>query len=506
MNNILEIIKERYPHYTEKQVIKLAMHLDMMMFAKVCSREAMFNKSPDFHYEIAKTIQNDKNKRVNIISFRGSAKSTIISHILPMWKVCTKAVDEPCYILIISESLDQSKNFLQRIKDELTENPKIHEYFGDLGESTAKRWQMDDIILANGSRIKAFGTGQKPRGVIQRHSRPNLIIIDDFESETNASTPERRIANRKWVTEAITPTLTPDGRIIMVGTVISEDCFLLWAKEASSWITLEYSIIGNDGKPAWEDRFPMDKIQKIKLEFEEFGNLGGFYQEFMNMPQAPEDAPFKNEWFKYHAYSVVNKNGKNYLVHDNNPDVLIPCYLTCGVDLASTLTAKSDFTVFSTVAHTKDKSYVIDVFSMKADPAYHPDKLVNYFLKYKHDSVAIETIAYQETMRASVKRLCEERNIYMPGIERGLKERSSKSERIMSLVPLVARGKLLFRAEMINTIKQFLSFPKGKKDDEIDSIWNAMSRAKKPFHSQPIPDDNKKNKKNKKNSVDWMTL
>lgn len=181
-----------------------------------------------------------------------------------------------------------------------------------------------------GQGLKLSELDRKTRGVIQKHSRPTLIIVDDFESESNAPTPERRVANKKWITEAVIPCLTPDGRLVMVGTVISDDCFLMWAKEASSWITLEYTIVDEHfGEPTWQDRFPKEKIEQIRKEFEEFGNLGGFYQEYMNQPQVPEDVRLKNNGFKYHDFDVVRINNLNYLQNINADDrILTPCYLT----------------------------------------------------------------------------------------------------------------------------------------------------------------------------------
>ena len=132
---------------------------------------------------------------------------------MPLWKACTKSKNEPLYILLVSESLDQSLSHLARIKSELTENENIHRYFGNLGEETAIKWQEKDIILANETRIKAFGSGQKMRGVIHKHTRPTLIILDDVESEKNSKTIESRVDLRKWVSEAVLPTLTPDGNL-----------------------------------------------------------------------------------------------------------------------------------------------------------------------------------------------------------------------------------------------------------------------------------------------------
>ena len=107
---------------------------------------------------------------------------------------------------------------------------------------------------------------------------------------------EARAKNRKWMTEAVIPSLSDEGRIVMIGTVISEDCFLYWAKDSSSWNTLWYSIIQDDGSPIWPERFPKERIQSIKEEYASVGNINGFYQEYMNIAQSPDEAPFKPEW------------------------------------------------------------------------------------------------------------------------------------------------------------------------------------------------------------------
>ena len=41
-----------------------------------------------------------------------------------------------------------------------------------------------------------MGTGQRVRGFIEGDTRPNLIIVDDYESELNAATPEARAGLR----------------------------------------------------------------------------------------------------------------------------------------------------------------------------------------------------------------------------------------------------------------------------------------------------------------------
>ena len=68
----------------------------------------------------------------------------------------------------------------------------------------------------------------------------------------------------------------------------------------------------------------------------------------------------------------------------------------------------------------------------------------------------------------------QEENLYIPGLERGVKPRNAKSERLLSLVPVFAKGDFFFRPEDLNAQQEFLSYPKGKHDDIMDAIWTAL--------------------------------
>ena len=238
MNDITKDFEEEY----EKTQALKKLKNNLGLFGRYCFPTALKRTTPPFHKDIYRYISDPDKKRVLIAAPRGTAKSTTTSLILPLWRAAFKASDEEIFMVIISESQAQSINFLSRIKYHLQHSENFKTIFGDMGPNTAKRWTHTDVVLANGTRIVAVGTGQRVRGFIEGDTRPNLIIVDDFESELNAFTPEARAKNRKWMTEAVIPSLSDDGRIIMIGTVISEDCFLYWAKESSSWNVLWYSI------------------------------------------------------------------------------------------------------------------------------------------------------------------------------------------------------------------------------------------------------------------------
>lgn len=486
---------------------------NMALFGRICFSSAYKKDTPLFHSEIYKALIDKTIKKILIAAPRGTAKSTIVSLILPMFLIAFKEPKKDEFIVIISESRPQSINFLSRIKSHLESKGVFRMLFGDFSSDTAKRWREDDIILKNGVRIIAIGTGSRIRGFIERDTRPTTVIMDDIESEKNAATKEARAKNKKWVTEAVIPSLDDDGRIIMIGTVISEDCFLYWAKESPVWHVLWFSIIDNNGESIWPEKYPLSRIQEIKESMASVGNLNGFFQEYMNQAQSPDEAPFQPEYIKLHNYILErDAAGNPYLttpktgVDDQNRKQ-IPIDIYQGVDPASSLSVKADFFVIATVGIAHDnKRYLLDVFRDKIPPSEQPQKIINLFLKYKPIRVKIETVAYQEALRDGTRALMRKKKIYIPGLESGVKPRNSKSERLLSLVPLLASGDFYFRPQDLEAQREFLSYPKGKHDDIMDAIWTAMQKTY-PCRRKKIVDSNDITKKELGNHVlNWKLL
>ena len=93
--------------------------------------------------------------------------------------------------------------------------------------------------------------------------------------------------------------------------------------------------------------------------------------------------------------------------------------------------------------------------------------------------------------------------IHIPGIERKITSRTSKSERLLSLVPLFAQHRFKFRSGDLQAQREFLAFPRGKNDDIIDAIWFASNFGIKPLASRNRTGE--KARKRKKTTGNWMT-
>ena len=100
---------------------------------------------------------SDKGPRSAIAAPRGHAKSTVMS----LQNVLHAALyGYKRYILLVSDTEAQAVSFLDAIKNELETNERI---LSDFGEQPGKTWKTSSILLSNGCRIDAVGSGQKLR-------------------------------------------------------------------------------------------------------------------------------------------------------------------------------------------------------------------------------------------------------------------------------------------------------------------------------------------------------
>jgi phage terminase large subunit-like protein len=97
-----------------------------------------------------------------------------------------------------------------------------------------------------------------------------------------------------------------------------------------------------------------------------------------------------------------------------------------------------------------------------------------------------------------------EKNLYIPGLEKGVKPRNRKSERLLSLVPVFAKGEFYFRSQDLTAQQEFLSYPRGKNDDIMDAVWTALEGSKPCRIKEINPKEKLEVKSNK--ILDWLTM
>ena len=245
-------------------------------------KEYQVAPTPDFHYEIFKTISNGR--RAVIAAPRGHAKSTTCSVFYPLW--CA-LFERKRTIRIYSAASDLAEDFLRKIKHELENNALIREFFGSMKTS---KWTEGHIILKNGVSIQANGINSQTRG-----PRPDLIILDDVETDDSVASEDRRNTLREKIYKALLNSLSADGQLVWIGTIISHLCLLQEALDdgAKRWDKLVYRAyidgIEDDQHVLWPTLYNHEWLQEKKSEV---GSVF-FASEFMNDPSLNENAPIK---------------------------------------------------------------------------------------------------------------------------------------------------------------------------------------------------------------------
>ena len=103
----------------------------MILFGKVVMPNMFSVESPDFHYDIAKTLMNRSHKQINIIAPRGHAKSSIVGGVYPLYHIMFDK--GPKLIVLVSRTQDHAVKLLGTIKDVLDFSPQFRQLFGYWG-------------------------------------------------------------------------------------------------------------------------------------------------------------------------------------------------------------------------------------------------------------------------------------------------------------------------------------------------------------------------------------
>ena len=479
---------------SEKEKVLQLAYTDLIKFGQLFSpQDFLASTSPKFHHEIGKQLINRKVQQLALVLPRDHAKSTLASTAV-LHRFLFAKKDSPEFIAWIGEAQDQATDNLAWIQNHIYSNPAVHYYFGDL---EGDKWTKAEFTMSNGCRMIAKGTSQRLRGKKQLSTRYTGIVLDDFESELNTKTPEARQQIKNWVTAAVYPAIDFDkgGFLWCNGTIVHYDSFLnnivdnhKKAKDSGeeySWDIVTHKAIQDDGTPLWPSRWPLKKIEERKQFYIDSGTPAKFYQEYMNQAKSPEDQIFSEEDINdgYYKGNLRFSDEYNswYLTLDDGRNEYVNIYI--GVDPASTLSSRNDYSVIMVIAVSAEYDYyVIEYWRKRVLPMECADQIFKITERYRPvKRINIETISYQEMLRDYVHKRSKKEGKFLPGIEKGIKgygNQKKKDRLFEGLQPMFKAGAVHLKKDMHEFIGELLDFPKGSHDDTIDAFWLATQFAK----------------------------
>lgn len=423
-------------------------------------------------------IRMEGAERLVVAAPRGFAKSTIAAEAFPLWCICNRVCE---FILIVSETEDQAKMRLDMIRNELEHNERLRGLYGDLVGK--ENWGSFEIETLNGVKVVVKGTGQKIRGLKYRRKRPELVICDDIMAEDTVEQEEQRGKVKRWFYGTVIPGVSLDGMMLFIGTVLHEDDILVELLSAPDWRGMRRKVI-EGGKPLWPEAFSMERIENIRREYTQRGQLHLFYREYMNEILASEEAAFTRECFQY----VDEKELVKRVEQDGE---LFKVFLT--MDIAYQTEGRSDFTALVVTYMDEDHNlYVADVVRARMGLMQTIDKIFNLVDEYLPSRVGIQNVDWTRSLKVP---LIEEMRRRGKGFvvtplqtySRSISGMSSKKARIERLAPRyhakqiyhVTKGGVVSRG-ILQLEEELLLHPRQKWDDVVDSLSSVLDLAFPP--------------------------
>lgn len=222
-------------------------------FQKYCTA-----KPAKFHKEATKRLlKNDRWYEVRAWS-RELAKSAR-SMMETLYLVYTGKVKN---VLIISATLDAATRLLKPYKIIIEESQRLMADYGN--QRYSGEWSDTEFTLVMGASFRAIGAGQSPRGTRNDNFRPDMIIIDDYDTDEECRNPNIIDKKWNWIEQALIPTVSVSGnyRIIFNGNIIAKDCAITRAMKKAKFVSI-VNIRDDKGKSSWPEKNTEKDIDDI---------------------------------------------------------------------------------------------------------------------------------------------------------------------------------------------------------------------------------------------------
>ncbi|QQS44444.1 hypothetical protein IPM65_02495 [Candidatus Roizmanbacteria bacterium] len=311
---------------------KLAWESHYYFFHIYFSEHITYPTAP-FHEELFRISENIKSQFDEVVTFRGSAKTTIFSMSLPIWSILGK--HQLKHIVLISRTQGQSRQLLMNIRSELENNELLKRDF-NLKIDYQEEWSVSSLVLSQfGARISTYSVGESIRGVKHRQYRPQLIICDDIEDLSSIKTKESRDKTFNFISGEVIPAGDMETKIIMVGNLLHSDSVMMRYKELIENKELDgsyhfYPLLNDDGITVWPGKFTNQK--SIATLQSKVGNIKTFQREYLLKIVSEEDQIVLPEWIKYYEELPLHRADMQYVA--------------LGVDLAISQKDTADKTAF----------------------------------------------------------------------------------------------------------------------------------------------------------------
>lgn len=353
------------------------------------------------------------------------------------------------------------------------------------------------------------------------NERPKLVVVDDPESGDNTKTPESIEQNNRWLSREVLPALSDDGRILVLGNAVAPGCITHRLSENTEWTCIKTPAILADGTSYWPERFPIERLESIRREYEQKGDFDAFEVEYQNNVVSKVTQKLNPENYRYWRGTHLITITGNYLnisevgrpvpgsamIEYRNPVAhRVPVDFYLGGDFAISEKQKSDFSVGFVIARDAEGNvYEIEKDRFKtAQIDEIAERMVMLAKKYQVKRCGFEKNGFQVAIAQTFNKLLVKYGVDAPVELYDNKE--EKSIRLMRTYQPYVNASMLYLIESdTETRRELEAIPNGMHDDIADAGEMAI-RCSRPCEFAGVHDFYTRPDRSQVSEETWLTL
>lgn len=468
------------------ELVKLCA-VDTELYAKTFFRQTFRNESPPFSREIWDLMEDPRVRLANIIAFRGSSK-TSRCRIFASKRIAYGISRTILYVGVSEAKAIESVNWIRNRVD------RNHFWRETFGLKKGQKWEETQLEIEHTTfghtiRVLASGVTGSLRGLNIDDYRPDLIIIDDPQTDETAATEMQREKLVDLILGAVKNSLTPEidepnSKMIMTITPqhpedVSQQAlrdpqwksvvFPCWTRE-----TMDLEV--TDQVSVWPQRFPTAVLRADKVAALNRNKLSIFAREMECRLVSRETSQFRMPWLNIRPPGVMAPRGAYSVL------AIDPVPPPSDAQMARGLQGK-DWECHYVWCRHEGEYHLCDFDRSRGhQPSWSVATALRLARLWRVGRIVVDSVAYQRTLKWLLEQGMQRTGVFYPiiPIDDGMK----KFARISNVIGgLAADGRLWIGQDHTIFARQFEEFGPTYAgiDDDLDASAMALQELSSPL-------------------------
>ena len=201
-------------------------------------------------------------------------------------------------VMLASSTQDAAIRLLAPYRANLEANARIRMFYGE--QVNMGSWTDREFITKGGAAFRAVGAGNAPRGSRNDEVRPDILLVDDFDTDEECRNPDIIEKKWQWYEQAFyaTRSISEPTLIVWCGNIIAKDCCVLRAAAYANHHDI-VNIRDASGRSTWPEKNTEEHIDTTLSKI----STASQQKEYYNNPVSEGEVFKELRWGRVPALS-----------------------------------------------------------------------------------------------------------------------------------------------------------------------------------------------------------